>query len=96
MQKIKDAGYYVIGRITTFNDPYFATDHPECLIVKSALPAGLMSFMVLAFLQNIVLYSGTFVAQFSGSGARAACARATAQGIWLAVLCIPLSPVEAL
>ena len=35
VQKIKDAGYYVIGRITTFNDPYFATDHPECLIVKS-------------------------------------------------------------
>ena len=32
VQKIKDAGYYVIGRITAFNDPYFAEDHPECLI----------------------------------------------------------------
>ena len=29
IQKIKDAGYYVIGRITTFNDSFFADDHPE-------------------------------------------------------------------
>jgi len=35
VKKIKDAGYYIIGRITTFNDPYFAEDHPECLIVRS-------------------------------------------------------------
>lgn len=32
IQKIKDAGYYVIGRITTFNDTYFAKDHPEYAI----------------------------------------------------------------
>ena len=32
IQKIKDAGYYVIGRITTFNDSYFVYDHPECSI----------------------------------------------------------------
>ena len=35
VQKIKDAGYYVIGRITAFNDPYFAEDHPECLIANA-------------------------------------------------------------
>lgn len=29
IQKIKDAGYYVIGRITTFNDTGLVTDHPE-------------------------------------------------------------------
>jgi len=29
IQKLKDAGYYVIGRITTFNDTYFVKDHPE-------------------------------------------------------------------
>ncbi len=29
IKKIKDAGYYVIGRITTFNDEYFVKDHPE-------------------------------------------------------------------
>ena len=32
IQKLKDAGYYVIGRITTFNDSYFIKDHPECAI----------------------------------------------------------------
>ena len=58
--------------------------------IQAALPAGLMSFMVLAFLQNIVHYSGTFVAQYAGAGSRAACARAMGQGIWLAVGCIPL------
>ncbi len=32
IQKIKDRGYYVIGRITTFNDTYFVKDHPEFAI----------------------------------------------------------------
>ena len=33
---LKDAGYYVIGRITTFNDPNLAIDHPELLIADTA------------------------------------------------------------
>ncbi len=36
VKKIKDAGYYVVGRITTFNDPNFAVDHPEALIAATA------------------------------------------------------------
>lgn len=32
IQKLKDAGYYVVGRITTFNDSYFVKDHPEYAI----------------------------------------------------------------
>lgn len=32
IQKLKNAGYYVIGRITTFNDSYFVKDYPECAI----------------------------------------------------------------
>jgi len=32
IRKLKDAGYYVIGRITTFNDSYFIKDHPEYAI----------------------------------------------------------------
>ena len=32
IQKLRDAGYYVIGRITTFNDTYFVQDHPEYAI----------------------------------------------------------------
>lgn len=35
IKKIKDAGYYVIGRITTFNDPYFVEDHPEYALVDT-------------------------------------------------------------
>lgn len=35
IQKIKDAGYYVIGRITTFNDTYFVQDHPEYAIANA-------------------------------------------------------------
>lgn len=75
--------------LMNFVDRIFLSRY-SAVSIQAALPAGLMSFMVLAFLQNVVLYSGTFVAQFSGSGARAACARATAQGVWLAILCIPL------
>jgi len=35
IQKIKDAGYYVIGRITTFNDSYLVRDHPEWAIADT-------------------------------------------------------------
>ena len=35
IQKLKDAGYYVIGRITTFNDNYFVKDHPEYAIIDT-------------------------------------------------------------
>ena len=36
IQKIKDAGYYVIGRITTFNDSYYVQDHPEVAIANTS------------------------------------------------------------
>lgn len=36
IQKLKDAGYYVIGRITTFNDSNYVQDHPECAISNTA------------------------------------------------------------
>ena len=36
IRKLKDAGYYVIGRITTFNDSYFVQDHPENAIRDTA------------------------------------------------------------
>ena len=32
IQKLKDAGFYVIGRLTTFNDSFFVADHPEYAI----------------------------------------------------------------
>ena len=36
IRKLKDAGYYVIGRITTFNDTCFVEDHPEYAISDTA------------------------------------------------------------
>ena len=36
IEKLRNAGYYVIGRITTFNDTCFVTDHPECGILDAA------------------------------------------------------------
>lgn len=36
IQKLRDAGYYVIGRITTFNDTYFVQDHPEYAIADTS------------------------------------------------------------
>ena len=42
IRKIKDAGYYVIGRITTFNDSCFVKDHPEYAIAdKDGAPLKL-------------------------------------------------------
>ena len=32
VQKLRDAGFYVIGRITVFNDAHLAADHPEYVI----------------------------------------------------------------
>ena len=36
IQKIKDAGLYVIGRITVFKDSYYSKDHPEGTILDTA------------------------------------------------------------
>jgi len=35
IKKIKDAGLYVIGRITVFKDSYYIADHPEDAIMNS-------------------------------------------------------------
>ncbi|MCI8545125.1 MAG: hypothetical protein HFH09_02715 [Bacilli bacterium] len=36
IQKLKENGFYVIGRITVFKDSYYVTDHPEAAIADSA------------------------------------------------------------
>ena len=36
IKKIKDAGIYAIGRIVTFKDTYYITDHPESAITSTA------------------------------------------------------------
>lgn len=37
--KLKDAGFYVIGRITVFKDSYYVTDHPESAILNKSTNA---------------------------------------------------------
>lgn len=36
IRKIKEAGFYAIGRLTTFNDSFFCTDHPEYAICDNS------------------------------------------------------------
>ena len=36
IQKLKENGFYVIGRITTFKDSYYAKDHPEDTILSTS------------------------------------------------------------
>lgn len=36
IKKLKDNGFYVIGRITVFKDSYFVEDHPEVAITSSS------------------------------------------------------------
>ena len=34
IKKLKDEGFYVIGRITVFKDSYYVTDNPDCAITQ--------------------------------------------------------------
>lgn len=36
IKKIKDEGFYVIGRITVFKDSYYVTDNPDCAITSTS------------------------------------------------------------
>ncbi|MDD2435404.1 MAG: putative glycoside hydrolase [Bacilli bacterium] len=36
IKKLKDNGFYVIGRITVFKDSYYVTDHPESAITSAS------------------------------------------------------------
>lgn len=36
IKKLKDAGFYVIGRITIFKDSYYVSDHPESAITSTS------------------------------------------------------------
>lgn len=75
--------------IMVFVDRLFLARY-STLAIQAAIPAGILAFVMVAFLQNVVAYSGTFVAQYAGRGARAACARAMGQGIWLSLMCVPI------
>ncbi len=64
--------------------------HYSAAAIQAALPAGILSFTLISFFHALAGYAGAFVSQYHGAGDRAGCARATAQGLWIAVASAPL------
>ncbi len=62
--------------------------------IQAALPAGILSFTLICGFMALAGYANTFVAQYFGAGDKLGCSRATAQGVWLALLSWP--PILAL
>lgn len=56
IQKIKDAGFYVIGRIVLFNDPQYALDHPnECITYSGGSTSWVSAYSRKAWEYNVKL-----------------------------------------
>ncbi len=58
--KIKDAGIYAIGRIVTFKDSYYITDHPEAAIISTSTGKPYLhngSYWPSAFVRNVWEYN---------------------------------------
>lgn len=72
-----------------FCDRVFLARHGS-VSLRASLPAGILAFTLTSFFQALAGYSGTFVAQYHGSGRKKECSRATAQGLWLGLLTWPL------
>lgn len=61
----------------------------DTVAIQAALPAGILSFTLISLFMAVAGYAGTFVAQYHGAGDRDGCSRATAQGLWIALLSWP-------
>jgi multidrug resistance protein, MATE family len=57
---------------------------------RAALPAGILFFTLVCGFMALAGFTNTFVAQYWGAGDRAGCAKATAQGIFFALISFPL------
>lgn len=56
IQKIKDAGFYVVGRIVLFNDPQYALDHPnECITYSGGSTSWVSAYSRNAWEYNVKL-----------------------------------------
>jgi multidrug resistance protein, MATE family len=58
--------------------------------LQAVVPAGILSFTFVCGFMALAGYSNMFVAQFSGAKDPQGCARATAQSVYVALLCWPL------
>jgi MATE family multidrug resistance protein len=75
--------------IMQFCDRVFLARYSS-VTIQAALPAGILAHTLICFFQALTGYAGTFTAHYHGAKETAQCVRATAQGIWLAVLSWPL------
>lgn len=75
--------------VMQFVDRVFLARH-SAVSIQAALPAGLLAFTLCSAFMALAGYANTFVAQYFGSGNRAGCSQATAQGVWVALFSWPL------
>lgn len=59
--------------------------------VAASLPAGIMSFAVIAFPLGVASYAAAFVAQYEGSGRRQRIGPAVWQAVWIGLVATPLA-----
>jgi len=58
--------------------------------LQASLPAGIVSFTLICGFMTLAGYGTTLVAQYHGAGDPSACARSTAQAVWVALLSWPV------
>lgn len=58
--------------------------------IQAALPAGILSFTLIAGFMALAGYANTFVAQYFGAGDKRMCSASTVQGVIVALLSWPL------
>ena len=75
--------------VNQFADRVFLARHSD-VAIQGSLPGGILSWLFICLVVAVVGYSGTFVAQFWGAGARRDAAAAFGQGLWLVLAFTPL------
>ena len=75
--------------IMQFSDRWFLAKHSE-VAINASMPSAVLSFTMLSLITFVVQYSSTFVAQNFGAGRKENCVYSAVQGMWLAVLGLPI------
>ena len=75
--------------VLNFCDRLFLSWYSEDAF-RASLPSGILFFTLICGFMALAGFTNTFVAQFWGAGDKEGCARATTQGIFFALLSIPL------
>lgn len=75
--------------VMQFTDRVFLGKYSDTSLM-AALPAGVLSYVLMCLFHHVAAYAGTFVAQYHGAKSPAGCLHATAQGLWLSLFTYPL------